>query len=440
MKSMTIIVPLISIIMVTNGYIMVNQNHANNLWYRRPRFYPMGNVFIQTQHQAQPLRPAFYVQSSSPTSSSHPHPHPHHQRPQFHNIWEVGRPIQYQITKRYDNSPIEVTQTTTCPHQLQLQLQPQPSQQYPVYVLPPKNFQPIIYQHPQTNYLYSSSPSPAIKSSEEMWYQMDNIDDSFHVKIPLTSTTTTTTSTSGKSEINNNIINNNERRKPNIIYVPINDRSEPITIPILEAYGSSSSSSLPKTKIFDQVGINRSKGSKVIVDHELNGRIHGTNPYNTKIESSQPQPTMEQQSNGQYKTKLPVGLSSFLFGGVRGISARHWTLDPQLIRHLEFMPNIDPMSPENKYLPESTYVKMVTEQHHETSSQHDNLPLIPGEPEKEEPTILTNHNNNNNNIIKHTKFGSNTIIDSALDLEAQESVAQPKIIEQTEMVKGRNAF
>ncbi|KAJ6215780.1 hypothetical protein RDWZM_010280 [Blomia tropicalis] len=390
--------------MVTNGYIMVNQNHANNLWYRRPRFYPMGNVFIQTQHQAQPLRPAFYVQSSSPTSSSSSSPSPSTTTiPQYVSTsWEVGRPIQYQITKRYDNSPIEVTQTTTCPHQLQLQLQPQPSQQYPVYVLPPKNFQPIIYQHPQTNYLYSSSPSPAIKSSEEMWYQMDNIDDSFHVKIPLTSTTTTTTSTS--------------------------------------AYGSSSSSSLPKTKIFDQVGINRSKGSKVIVDHELNGRIHGTNPYNTKIESSQPQPTMEQQSNGQYKTKLPVGLSSFLFGGVRGISARHWTLDPQLIRHLEFMPNIDPMSPENKYLPESTYVKMVTEQHHETSSQHDNLPLIPGEPEKEEPTILTNHNNNNNNIIKHTKFGSNTIIDSALDLEAQESVAQPKIIEQTEMVKGRNAF
>jgi hypothetical protein len=44
-------------------------------------------------------------------------------------------------------------------------------------------------------------------------------------------------------------------------------------------------------------------------------------------------------NNKVIKSKLPVGLTSFFLGGMRGISGRHWQMPPTLVSQVEFMPN-----------------------------------------------------------------------------------------------------
>jgi len=45
-----------------------------------------------------------------------------------------------------------------------------------------------------------------------------------------------------------------------------------------------------------------------------------------------------QSDNKVIKTKLPVGLTSFFLGGMRGVSGRHWQMPSTLVEQVEFMP------------------------------------------------------------------------------------------------------
>src|SRR5699024_10122680 len=57
----------------------------------------------------------------------------------------------------------------------------------------------------------------------------------------------------------------------------------------------------------------------------------------------------EAKDTRRYKTKLPVGLSSFFLGGVRGVSGRHWEMPKDLVEKLEFMPNMSPIVSSDYY-------------------------------------------------------------------------------------------
>jgi len=48
---------------------------------------------------------------------------------------------------------------------------------------------------------------------------------------------------------------------------------------------------------------------------------------------------INKNNNKVIKSKLPVGLSSFFLGGMRGLSGRHWQMPPSLVSQVEFMPN-----------------------------------------------------------------------------------------------------
>ena len=90
----------------------------------------------------------------------------------------------------------------------------------------------------------------------------------------------------------------------------------------------------------------------------------------------------------QYKTKLPVGLSSFILGGTRGVSGRHWHLPTNIQKQLEFMPNLNPPIMTNEYYPDPT--TMTT----------DLIVDKNGQPEKEDDDYNNNDNGDDNKRIK----------------------------------------
>lgn len=311
----------------------------------------------QTAYYLQPAYPQVY--SSIELAPRHYYPSPPMYTTQY--LAPVSSPNTF--SRRMDAvKPLE--HNYPCPLLKQGQ-----SENYPVYVLPPKNFQPIIYH--QQNSVGSYMPHevyqqgvPKVKSTEEMWYEAEGASN---VKSPKTK--------ENKIDI--------EPLRKKVVLVQITDPSAGYPeLPIYEA-------------VIREV---KPTGER----KEMQTKVDTRNPYNTV--PTQTQSTSERDR--RLKTKLPVGLTSFFLGGVRGINGRHWNMPADITSQLEFMPNGSPLSPENKYLPEES--KVDSEQ---------SLPPTAGDPEKEEPS---QEKTPSKKVFEH-----NTIVDSPLDLEAQESSVVP---------------
>ena len=326
----------------------------------------------------------------------------------------------HQISKRVDHhqqqflkplSSEHVKHAKPCSSSSSSSSIPLPSEQYPVYVLPPKNFQPIIYHHPQQQQQQAYHPSQGVtKTAEELWYESN--DNAGKVKYGNGGKHGTTEGNSLESSSRPSP--SNEFRKIYLVPVTADQVGGQNSFPVYEA-------------VIREVA--------TAVDAKP---VPVTNAFNSQIERL-PHPQQQQQqqlSNDQpekvgvdqrrpLKTKLPVGLTSFFLGGVRGVSGRHWAMPPALVKDLEFMPNGSPMSPENKYLPEESYVKKVDN----GGGSGDSSVASAGDPEKEDSvvaaTVSAGNKSRNQATGGNKKKGifesGNTIIDSPLDLETAES-------------------
>jgi len=70
--------------------------------------------------------------------------------------------------------------------------------------------------------------------------------------------------------------------------------------------------------------------------HSLIKDKEPTNAINNIINKNKPN---KNSKDKVLKTKLPVGLSSFFLGGMRGVSGRHWQMPSTMVSSVEFMPN-----------------------------------------------------------------------------------------------------
>lgn len=389
---------------------LTNSGTASNMYalYPQPQLYNAYNqqqqtAYLQPTHSysrsgASPMYTYFQTQQQQPLyhQTFEGMPFAHHQRPVTTYYPPAPSTVylapvvssDHHFAKRVDSSQqshfLKPTLSGESKHKQPCSTASAtlPSDQYPVYVLPPKNFQPIIYHHQQVHPLVST------KSAEELWYE--KADNSGKVKYG-----------SGKHDNTENAIEpgkplTNEYRK--IYLVPVSPEqinSGGHSFPVYEA-------------VIREVAAPADSARK---------NVPLTNSFNSQIEvrpHSQQQNTPESGKPDQrrLKTKLPVGLTSFFLGGIRGVSGRHWAMPAELVKDLEFMPNLSPMSPENKYLPEESYVKKV---------DNGGEPAAAGDPEKEDtPASKTIQD------AKKVFEGANTIIDSPHDLETAESSSSSK--------------
>lgn len=347
---------------------------AHTSYSREPS--PPMYQFLQQQHQQQP----YYQQTYETMPYAHQGPvtayYPH--SPQSSTVYLVGG--DQQFAKRVDSQtnflkPAGKPKTPCSSSSL-------PSEHYPVYVLPPKNFQPIIYHHqqahPLTSTSYHHSPAVITKSAEEFWYEKAGNGE----KIKY-----------GSGKHHENAL---EQSKP----LSSNDYRKIYLVPVSSDQVGTVGASFP---VYEAVI--REVVSPVDSGNSKNVPTVSTNAFNSQIEV-RPAPEPSKADQRRLKTKLPVGLTSFFLGGIRGVSGRHWAMPPELVKNLEFMPNLSPMSPENKYLPEESYVKKV---------DNGGEPAAAGDPEKEDTPSIKPAGG------KKAFEGANTIIDSPLDLETAES-------------------
>lgn len=152
---------------------------------------------------------------------------------------------------------------------------------------------------------------------------------------------------------------------------------------------------------------------------------------------------MDEKGNGEtglkrhkirdYKTKLPVGLGSFLLGGIRGVNGRHWGMPAEVVKQLEFMPNASPITAEEKYHPVSNEtrttqpVAAAAAAAPEDSTDASELmsPVGDGVGEQEQHPEVDDKYEEGVKADVPSRFKANTIIDSEIDQEAQESRVRP---------------
>lgn len=340
------------------------------------------------------------------------------------------------------------------------------SENVPVYILPPKNFQPIIYQQQEQPASLSQdgsnffAPFPLIyhehqhqqqqpsahpfqsqfeqqliddhpkklKSPEAIWYKNGAGSDDGE----KSSLKPNKHDSSGMNALNKN----------KIMLVPTSDGNNFDNVPLIEASVWSGMNSngqqahLPTTNAdFNEASTpttptgepitalttaapNTNTESLETTISNLNNIVSGSlNPYSQEdldTDGSHVYPSYKKNDNKEnYKTKLPVGMSSFFLGGSRGVSGRHWHMPTTLVNRLEFMPNNNPLK--NEYFPEESAA----------SPAVDNTVVNEtGQPEKEESTLNKENNNDNYKSIKKDLFSMNTIFDSDEDLLAEESTQQ----------------
>ncbi|KAH9511896.1 hypothetical protein DERF_010320 [Dermatophagoides farinae] len=327
------------------------------------------------------------------------------------------------------------------------------SETYPVYVLPPKDFQPIIYQQPSSLASFftplpliyqQQQPNKFDQIPEEVWYdfslnnekdlklntmksnQIDRIEQFDKNKItlipvdgadfdnlPLMEASATTS----VKQVNNANDTNIVVAKNNINIDKIDKSSYPTVDEAINPYSSRSDDGDDDDDVAENTAtsINRGKSRKTTSSTLLTNK----NSFNHH----------QNNQRWQYKTKLPVGLSSFILGGTRGVSGRHWHLPTNIQKQLEFMPNLNPPIMTNEYYPDPT--TMTT----------DLIVDKNGQPEKEDDDYNNNDNGDDNKRIKtkttttlYSKnlFNMNTVVDRDEDLDAQESIMDgDKIIIET---------
>ena len=276
--------------------------------------------------------------------------------------------------KRIDQLPVKETSDKEAKPAITCLLHHLASETYPVYVLPPKNFQPIIYHQtsPMTGYIaqipimYNMGKG---KSAEERWYESE---------MPIKSTKYSQNAFEDKTE-------------KRITFVPVSE-SGPGQLPIYEA-------------VVEKVNAAENVKTPVITEDNRN-------PYSGfhyEPREGAESVISERKKKPNYKTKLPVGVSSFFLGGARGVTGRHWNLPNGLVKQMEFMPNLSPIIPDSKYYPDATI----------KPADDDQLFLNPNLNDQSEMEEHTTEYTNQYRPVN--KFDSNTIVDSELDLEAQES-------------------
>ncbi|KAH7644758.1 hypothetical protein HUG17_0296 [Dermatophagoides farinae] len=288
------------------------------------------------------------------------------------------------------------------------------SETYPVYVLPPKDFQPIIYQQPSSLasfftplpliYQQQQQPNKFDQIPEEVWYdfslnnekdlklntmmksnQIDRIEQFDKNKItlipvdgadfdnlPLMEASATTS----VKQVNNANDTNIVVAKNNINIDKIDKSSYPTVDEAINPYSSRSDDGDDDDDVAENTAtsINRGKSRKTTSSTLLTNK----NSFNHH----------QNNQRWQYKTKLPVGLSSFILGGTRGVSGRHWHLPTNIQKQLEFMPNLNPPIMTNEYYPDPT--TMTT----------DLIVDKNGQPEKEDDDYNNNDNGDDNKRIK----------------------------------------
>ncbi|KPM06483.1 hypothetical protein QR98_0049600 [Sarcoptes scabiei] len=298
------------------------------------------------------------------------------------------------------------------------------SETHPIYVLPPKNFQPIVYHDRNLmNNLYKTVPlvyghyqlSPFRqyqKKIPSILIELKPTETTSSISAPtassleeedsLTKKTTPMISTKKKITDSNEIIKklfdikndyfhmeddsvyqtgikSDEKQeelkssmplkdKHKIILVPVND-TDFDSPPIFEASGDGNSfqnqikddrdyikivSDIRNRKSFpaltsDSISINPYSDPLMMMSLENGQAISGPKSSIQLVNQKKKMKTLPLEEINQpnrsrfrqpYRTKLPVGLTSFFLGGTRGVSGRHWGMPANLVKRLEFMPNM----------------------------------------------------------------------------------------------------
>lgn len=337
------------------------------------------------------------------------------------------------------------------------------SENVPVYILPPKNFQPIIYQQNEqpvslsqdgTNFfpsfplIYHENQQQPVHSFQPQFEQQLLDEQPKKVKNPeaIWYKNGAGNNDGDKSTLKPNKHDSsgmNALNKNKIMLVPASDANDNVdNVPLLEAsvwhevntdgqqpnlpttsgeFNEASTSTTPTGEpITAYTTANpNTKSLETTISNLKNIVSASLNPYSQEdlnSDGSNVYPTYKKNDNkDNYKTKLPVGMSSFFLGGSRGVSGRHWNMPTLLVNRLEFMPNNNPLK--NQYFPEESAA----------SATPDNSVINEsGQPEKEESTLNKENGNDNfnNKSIKKDLFSMNTIFDSDEDLLAEESTQQ----------------
>ncbi|XP_075676237.1 uncharacterized protein LOC113789864 [Dermatophagoides pteronyssinus] len=298
------------------------------------------------------------------------------------------------------------------------------SETYPVYVLPPKDFQPIIYQQPSSLASFFT-PLPLIyqqqnkldRIPEEVWYDISTNSEK-NLKSSITKS--------------NQIDKIEQFDKNKITLIPV-DEANFDNIPLLEA---SASTVKQVNSANDTIIVAKNNVDNDKIDKSSYPTIDiAINPYSSRSNDVSGNPAtiinldksrkttsltfssninksnnninqLQNEQRWPYKTKLPVGLSSFFLGGTRGVSGRHWNLPSNIQKQLEFMPNLIPsIISNNEYYPDQSITDPIVDK-----NEHP-------EPEKED----TDYDNQHSKTITKNLFNMNTVVDREEDLDAQES-------------------
>jgi len=178
----------------------------------------------------------------------------------------------------------------------------EPSDLHPIYVLPPPNFQPIVYP---TSRADGVQPGSQVIGNQELTLKLSP--RQYPYQYPHGFSSWIFGGLSGIQrgsfweQLSSDLALHNpvKAHEPNRVVVYVKG-TQPIGQPNWMSFPTIEAHSVPE----DQV-----------TNHKNN------------------------QDNRVVKTKLPVGLTSFFLGGMRGISGRHWQMPPALVSQVEFMPN-----------------------------------------------------------------------------------------------------
>ena len=180
---------------------------------------------------------------------------------------------------------------------------------HPIYVLPPPNFQPIVYQ---TSRSESGPPSGPKGLSQGGYVLKRHIPSDYPQGVSswifggLSGVQKGNPWEQLSPELGNNVIKA-QPSKPVVIYMK----------------------KMPESK-------EQQKWSSIPMFEAQSGVRDDTNTITTIISKNK---KTKPNDNKVMKTKLPVGLTSFFLGGMRGISGRHWQMPSTLVSQVEFMPN-----------------------------------------------------------------------------------------------------
>ena len=194
---------------------------------------------------------------------------------------------------------------------------------HPIYVLPPPNFQPIVYPSSRAD----SGLSASKVSPPGGWLLKPQL----NYEIPkglspwIFGGLSTTQKTNYWDQLGKELAH----------HTPIREQQPQQVVIYLKRTDPKGHKSWPSIPIYEAHSVLKEQ----------------TNAINTIVNKNKNKTKITNNNNKGMKTKLPVGMTSFFLGGMRGISGRHWQMPATMVSQLEFMPNDNTVSTDKRYKP-----------------------------------------------------------------------------------------